>query len=44
MRLFDDVTTMSLNSVFEVVFNMFCRDNISTMDTQFKDLADPIKL
>ena len=33
-----------LNSIFEVVFNRFCRDKILTMDTQFKDFIDPIKL
>ena len=34
----------SSNSIFEVVFNMFCRDKIFTMDTQFKDFIAPIKL
>ena len=32
----------SSNSIFYVVFNRFCRDKIFTMDTQFKDLVDPI--
>ena len=34
----------SSNSAFEVVFNVFCRDKIFTMDTQFEDFIDPIKL
>ena len=32
----------SSNSVFEVVFDMFCRDKISTIDKQFKDFIDPM--
>ena len=33
----------SSNSIFEVVFNMFCCDKIFIMDTQFKDFIDPVK-
>ena len=34
----------SSNSIFDVIFNRFCRDKIFTMDTQFKNFIDPIKL
>ena len=34
----------SSNSIFEVVFSIFCRNKIFMMDTQFKDFIDPIKV
>ena len=34
----------SSNSIFDVIFNRFCRDIIFTTDTQFQDFIDPIKL
>ena len=34
----------SSNSIFDVIFNRFCRDKIFTTDEQFKDFIYPIRL